>query len=55
MFILFYFRLHGYLDNTGYLRYVAMLVIRIGRFKPRLGLFKRFKRLREYPILEPIL
>ena len=24
------------------------LVIRIGRFKPRLGLFKRFKRLREY-------
>jgi len=31
------------------------LVVRIGAFKPRLGLFKRFKRLREYPILKPIL
>ena len=30
-------------------------VYRIGGFKPRLGLFKRFKRLREYPILKPIL
>jgi len=28
---------------------------RIGRFKLRLGLFKRFIRLREYPILKPIL
>jgi len=27
----------------------------IGQFKLRLGLFKRFIRLREYPILKPIL
>ena len=27
----------------------------IGAFKLRLGLFKRFIRLREYPILKPIL
>jgi len=32
-----------------------MLVYRIYRFKLRLGLFKRFIRLREYPILKPIL
>ena len=31
------------------------IVYRIGEFKPRLGLFKRFIRLREYPILKPIL
>ena len=42
-------------SSSWVLRTCYTQVVRIGQFKPRLGLFKRFIRLREYPILKPIL
>ena len=41
--------------NVHHTRILLPVVVRIWGFKPRLGLFKRFIRLREYPILKPIL